>query len=108
MFLFCYEKLRYTGLYCQEKQQCSPTFYGPNCTVQCDAANSCSQGHFYCNGEGEIECLPGWGPKGTCLVKTIPSNMDPECTTSVGCLNGGSCFNSSCCCPSNYTGKLYL
>ncbi|CAF2104402.1 unnamed protein product [Rotaria magnacalcarata] len=96
----------YAGLKCEEKRQCSPTFYGPNCTLLCRAPNSCSEGHFYCNAQGEKECLPGWSPINSCLTKTLPANIDQECSISTGCLNGGSCFNGSCCCPSNFTGSL--
>ncbi|CAF3582391.1 unnamed protein product [Rotaria sordida] len=96
----------YTGLYCQERQQCPPTFYGANCTIQCHAPNSCSEGHFSCNTEGGKICLPGWSPISTCLIKNLPSYLDPECSVSTGCLNGGSCFNGSCCCLSTYTGRL--
>jgi len=101
-------KFRYTGLYCQQTQQCPPNFYGPNCTVPCYAPNSCSSGHFYCNSTGGTTCLPGWSPISTCLIKNLSSYLDPECPVSTGCLNGGSCFNGSCCCPSNYTGKYYF
>ncbi|CAF5226988.1 unnamed protein product, partial [Rotaria magnacalcarata] len=96
----------YAGLKCEEKRQCSPTFYGSNCTLLCRAPNSCSEGHFYCNAQGEKECLPGWSPINSCLTKTLPANIDQECSISTGCLNGGSCFNGSCCCPSNFTGSL--
>jgi hypothetical protein len=97
--------LSLTGLYCQERDQCPPTFYGPNCTVQCTAANSCSQGHFACNAKGERVCLYGWGPINQCTQKLIAPIFDTDCSTSSGCLNGGSCFNGSCCCPAGYTGK---
>ncbi len=99
---------RYTGLYCQTRQQCPSTFYGPNCTVQCYAPNTCSQGHFSCNSDGTRTCLSGWSPISTCLIKTLVSYLDPECPVSTGCLNGGSCFNGSCCCPPTYTGKSYF
>lgn len=99
-------KFRYSGLFCQQKQQCPTNFYGPNCTIQCIAPNTCSDGHFYCNSEGVRTCLPGWSPSNTCLIKNISSSFDSECPISTGCLNGGSCFNDSCCCPSNYTGKV--
>ncbi len=101
-------KFRYEGLYCQIPQECPPNFYGPNCTVQCYAPNSCSAGHFSCNSNGSRTCLPGWSPTSTCLIKNISSYLDPECPVSTGCLNGGSCFNGSCCCPSTYTGKYYF
>jgi hypothetical protein len=83
-------------------------FYGPNCTVQCYAPNSCSAGHFYCNSNGVRTCLPGWSPLNTCLIKNLSSYLDPECPVLTGCLNGGSCFNGSCCCPPGYTGKYYF
>ena len=59
-----------------------------------------------CNAQGGKACLPGWGPVGTCLIKIIAPNVDPECPVSTGCLNGGSCFNGSCCCSATFTGKL--
>ncbi|CAF2376052.1 unnamed protein product [Rotaria sp. Silwood2] len=96
----------YMGLHCQEKQQCPSSFYGFNCTIQCSPSNSCSQGHFVCNSKGEKTCLNGWGPNDTCTQKMIAPIFDPECPTPTGCLNGGSCFNGSCCCPPTYTGRL--
>ncbi|CAF4618015.1 unnamed protein product [Rotaria sp. Silwood1] len=96
----------YMGLHCQEKQQCPSSYYGSNCTIQCSPSNSCSQGHFDCNSNGEKTCLYGWGPNNTCTQKMIASIFDPECPISTGCLNGGSCFNGSCCCPPTYTGRL--
>ncbi|CAF3578872.1 unnamed protein product [Adineta steineri] len=105
-YFICNCPTGYTGLYCQDKQQCPATYYGPNCTVQCSAPNSCSQGHFYCNSDGEKVCLYGWGPINLCTQKLIASIFDSECSVSTGCLNGGSCFNGSCCCPATYTGRL--
>jgi len=96
----------YTGLYCQEKQECPKTFYGDNCSVQCIAPNTCSQGHFTCNFKGEKNCLEGWGPINVCNQKLLAPIFDPECPISSGCLHGGTCFNGSCCCPTGYTGKL--
>jgi hypothetical protein len=95
----------YTGLFCQEKRTCPPTFYGSDCSIQCVAPNTCADGHFYCNGQGERSCLDGWGPNQTCLQKTVAPIFDPDCATTNGCLNGGSCFNGSCRCPPSYTGK---
>jgi hypothetical protein len=40
-----------------------------------------------------------------CTQKLLAPIFDSECPISTGCLNGGSCFNGSCCCPSTYTGK---
>jgi hypothetical protein len=34
--------------------------------------------------------------------------VDSDCPVATGCLNGGSCFNGSCCCPAAYTGKRVL
>ena len=97
----------YAGLYCQEKRQCPLNYYGSNCTVYCSAPNSCSQGHFQCDSDGKKTCLPGWTSANSCLIKNISSYLDSECPVSTGCLNGGSCFNGSCCCPSAYTGSSY-
>ncbi|CAF4314962.1 unnamed protein product, partial [Adineta steineri] len=72
-YFICNCPTGYTGLYCQDKQQCPATYYGPNCTVQCSAPNSCSQGHFYCNSDGEKVCLYGWGPINLCTQKLIAS-----------------------------------
>ncbi|CAF0877176.1 unnamed protein product [Rotaria sp. Silwood1] len=105
-YYVCSCAIGYTGLFCQETQQCPPMFYGPNCTIPCHAPNSCSEGHFSCNSEGGKICLPGWSPISTCLIKNLSSYLDPECPVSTGCLNGGSCFNGTCCCPSTYTGHL--
>ena len=49
--------------------------------------------------------MNGWGPINTCTQKLLAPIFDPECPVSSGCLNGGSCFNGSCCCPASYTGK---
>jgi len=100
-------KFRYSGLYCQEKEQCPSISNGTNCTTQCYAPNSCAEGHFYCNSDGTKTCLAGWYPLTTCRMKNLSSYLDPECPIPTGCLNNGSCFNGSCCCPSTYTGKLY-
>ncbi|CAF3380446.1 unnamed protein product [Rotaria sp. Silwood1] len=105
-YYVCSCAIGYTGLFCQETQQCPPMFYGPNCTIPCHAPNSCSEGHFSCNSEGGKICLPGWSPISTCLIKNLSSYLDPECPVSTGCLNGGSCFNGTCCCSSTYTGHL--
>ncbi|CAF1204774.1 unnamed protein product [Adineta ricciae] len=96
----------YSGLYCQQSQQCPTGLYGPNCTVQCYAPNSCSAGHFTCNSNGVPTCLSNWYPENSCLSKNLSSYIDPECPDVLGCRNGGSCFNGSCCCPSAYTGRL--
>ncbi len=104
-FFYYYSFISYTGLYCQEKQECPKTFYGSNCGIQCLAPNTCSQGHFYCNSKGEKLCLNGWGPINTCTQKLLAPIFDSECPISSGCLNGGSCFNGTCCCPVSYTGK---
>ena len=95
----------FTGLLCEDKQPCAPTFYGANCTVQCSAPNSCSEGHFQCNSRGDKSCLPGWGPIETCTQKIVAPVFDSDCPVSTGCLNGGSCFNGSCCCSPSHTGK---
>ena len=95
----------YMGLHCQEKQECLSTSDGSNCSIQCSAPNSCSQGHYYCNSKGEKACLSGWGPINRCTQKLIAPVFDSECPISTGCLNGGSCFNDSCCCPATYTGR---
>ena len=105
MLLFFHYHFSSTGLYCQEKQECPKTFYGSNCSSQCLAPNTCSQGHFYCNSIGEKLCLNGWGPINTCTQKLLAPIFDSECPVRSGCLNGGSCFNGSCCCPASYTGR---
>ncbi|CAF3399711.1 unnamed protein product [Rotaria socialis] len=105
-YFTCHCSLGYTGLHCQEKQQCPSSYYGSNCTVECSPSNTCSQGHYYCNSKGERTCLNGWGPNNKCTQKMIAPIFDPDCPMSTGCLNGGSCFNGSCCCPPTYTGRL--
>ena len=84
---------------------CDPTFYGPDCSVQCVPQDSDGQGHYTCDeSTGAKVCRPGYAGD---LCK---DNID-ECS-STPCQNGGSCTDGvdwyQCTCLSGYTGKVSL
>ncbi len=102
LFLF----YRFTGNYCQNKQECSQDFYGENCSIKCKSIDTCSQ-HQICNIYGNLTCKDGWGNYPECNLRLIDQNIDPECpntNSTLPCLNGGSCWNRKCCCLPNFTG----
>lgn len=39
---------------------CQENFYGTNCATFCVAQNDDQNGHYTCNGDGSIQCLPGF------------------------------------------------
>lgn len=39
---------------------CAPNNYGANCSKTCTPRND-QHGHFTCDADGNIVCLPGWG-----------------------------------------------
>ena len=39
---------------------CPENFYGTNCATFCVAQNDDQNGHYTCNGDGSIQCLPGF------------------------------------------------
>ena len=55
----------YTGLYdvatmeMEVTVQCDPNFFGDDCTRHCEPRDD-SSGHFVCDSNGNIVCLPGW------------------------------------------------
>ena len=54
-------------------------------------------------------CLEGWAGV-NCIDRDISSdNGDPECPDGfqrMGCRNGGTCFDGTCCCPNGYEGLV--
>lgn len=55
----------YTGLHnvatleMEVTVQCDPNFFGDDCTRRCEPRDD-SSGHFECDSNGNIVCLPGW------------------------------------------------
>ena len=39
---------------------CQENFYGPNCDTYCLAQNDSETGHYTCEDDGSIRCLPGF------------------------------------------------
>lgn len=61
---------------------------------------------------GNLQCKDGWGSFPACNFRLIDQSIDPECpfvldlaSPNTKCFNGGSCFNSACCCPTGFTGE---
>ncbi|KAI3382076.1 hypothetical protein SNEBB_000637 [Seison nebaliae] len=76
-------------------QNCGPP-------TSCLAVDSCNHGHWTCDKNNILVCKDGWVGK-SCHAREIDQSIDSECPVG-GCLNGGSCFNQKCCCPTEYTG----
>ena len=114
----CTCKLGYTGEYCETKLSCPQDFYGTNCSIKCQAVDSCDI-HQTCNFWGSLECKAGWGSFPACNIRLIDQSIDPDCPVvannhknnvtgngygHLACYNGGSCSQGMCCCPPSYTG----
>ena len=39
---------------------CLENYYGPNCDIYCLAQDNSETGHYNCNDDGSIRCLPGF------------------------------------------------
>lgn len=47
--------------------QCEKDYYGDNCTVLCVAQDDNVTGHYLCNSDGSVQCLPGFeNPENHC------------------------------------------
>ncbi|KAH9523482.1 hypothetical protein Btru_040133 [Bulinus truncatus] len=88
-------------------RNCKTDFYGPNCDKYCKPSFQCGStaGQYLCDEmTGEKICMFGWlGPQ--CDQRDPNANHAVPCPRST-CRNGGSCFNSTCCCTPGYTGSL--
>ena len=101
---------RFRGKYCESQIICSPGFYGDDCSTQCYATDTCLI-HQACDYFGRLKCRDGWGNFPVCNIRLIDQSIDPECPVAnsdlhprIACLNGGSCWLGTCCCPPSYTG----
>ncbi len=94
----------YTGLNCETElpPPCPPDFYGPACLVFCQARDDC-QGHYTCGEDGSRMCLSDWGGS---LCTDFVGDQTLECPggSATQCANGGTCFNSACCCAIGWEG----
>jgi len=107
---YCVCKQGFEGKYCEKKIDCPANFYGPNCSVQCVAVDSCET-HQACDYNGRLKCKDGWGPFPQCNKRLINPSIDTECpsfgtnvSVSLSCLNGASCWNNTCCCAPGFRG----
>ncbi|KAI8773703.1 uncharacterized protein LOC106065087 isoform X1 [Biomphalaria glabrata] len=101
----------FTGEICETmrypNKNCKENYYGPNCEQYCKASYQCGStgGQYYCDElTGMKVCMFGWtGPQ--CDQRDPNANHAVPCPRST-CRNGGSCYNSTCCCLPGFTGSL--
>jgi len=96
--------------------QCRPglTMYPHYGCMSCDpsttACHTCVPGNTAdCSANGT--CIDVSGGKNTagscrCNYPFIGKNCEKVCDSTVSCLNGGTCQNGLCVCPSGYAGLL--
>lgn len=67
------------------RASCMQNYFGKNCSTFCAPRDDDSLGHFSCDAEGRVTCLPGYcGPETSCVEECNECESEP-------CLNGGTC-----------------
>ena len=88
---------RFTGVNCDT---CVENYYPQGiCTRFCMARND-SLGHYICNSNGEIVCLPGYTDSTTNCVRCTGNRREPDCAVCNGNFQLPTCTT----CTPKYTG----
>ena len=77
----------------------------PTTTPPCVDTNDCT-GHYTCDNRTHTKiCNSGYIGINCTIRNFKKAGRDVECPSLNLCLNGGQCFNGSCCCVPGYTGN---
>ena len=60
--------------------ECTDGFYGANCDRFCKPINTSSDGHYTCDDDGNIVCLPGYTDNTTACIMCEGNLLEPDCS----------------------------